>query len=128
MSTERLQEAIDYIQSEKIDEAKEILLVLVKQPFPFADSWYMMMHCMPTKRQKIWCLEECLRIKPDHEDALRMLELLDPDHEIYSGEKYSPQEKKQEPQETEEQVSWVVVLATVGSVLAVTAAVILIFS
>ncbi|MAT41657.1 MAG: hypothetical protein CL609_04895 [Anaerolineaceae bacterium] len=128
MTSERLQEAIDFIQSEKIDEAKEILLEMVKQPFPFADSWYMLMHCMPTKRQKIWCLEECLRIKPDHSDALTMLGLLDPEHQFYSGEKFKHQKNKKTESDEEEEVSWVVVLATVGSVLVVTAAVILIFS
>jgi hypothetical protein len=127
MSSERLQEAIDFIQSEKIGEAKEILLEMVKQPYPFADSWYMLMYCMPTKRQKMWCLEECLKIKPDHMDALSMLDFLDPDHHIYRGDQFKARRKNQEDGEGEE-TSWVVVLATVGSVLVLTAALILIFS
>ncbi len=126
MSSERLQEAIDYIQSEKIAEAKAILLEMVRQPFPYADSWYMLMHCMPTKRQKIWCLEECLKIKADHSDAISMLELLDPDHQFYAGEKYKRPQKAEADEG--EAVSWVVVVATVGTVLVVTTAVILIFS
>lgn len=129
MSSERLQEAIDYIQSEKIPEAKAILMDLIKQPYPFADSWFMMMHCVDTKRQKIWCLEECLKIKPDHGEALRMLEYLDPDHKIYTGEAFQPGKKKEEDGGEEgEEVSWIVVAATVGAVILLTAAVILIFS
>lgn len=127
MTSERLQEAIDYIQAEKIKEAKEILLEMVKQPFPFADSWYMLMHCLPTKRQKIWCLEECLKIKHDHSDALNMLEFLDPDHQIYAGEKFKANQQDGEDGEGEA-TSWVVILATVGSVLILTAVVIFIFS
>lgn len=122
MSSERLQEAIDFIQSEKIDEAKEILLGLVKEPYPFADSWFMLMYCMPTTRQKVWCLEQCLKIKPDHIDALRMLEYYDPNHQFYQGEAFSKNIKdKHSGKGEDEPVSWVVVVATVGSVLLLTA-------
>ncbi len=122
MSSEQLQEAIDLIQSEKIDEAREILLPLVKEPYPFADSWFMLMYCMPTTRQKVWCLQECLRIKPTHEDALRMLDYYDPNHEFYKGEILSDGKEDQDKKNNEEEpISWVVVAATVGSVLALTA-------
>ena len=73
---DRLQQAKDFVQSDDIANAKSILMELVHERYPSADSWYLMMYCMDTTRQKIWCLEEALRIKADHSEALVMLAML----------------------------------------------------
>ena len=124
---EKLQEAIDYIQSEDIPNAKSILIELVHARYPSGDCWYMMMYCMKTTQQKIWCLEEVLQIKADHADALKMLGLLAPGHQMYTGARYRPEKHSKEETE-EEPVNWVVIVATLGTVLVLTIVVIVLSS
>jgi hypothetical protein len=122
---DRLQQAKDFVQSEDIANAKTILMELVHERYPSADSWYLMMYCMDTTRQKIWCLEEALRIKADHSEALVMLGMLAPGHQMYTGARYRKEKQNDELSEEDEPFNWVVAGATLGTVLILTAVVIL---
>ena len=81
--------------------------------------------CANTTRQKIWCLEEALRIKADHSEALVMLGMLAPGHQMYTGARYRKEKQKDVASEEEEPFNWVVAAATLGTVLLLTVVVIL---
>lgn len=71
-----LQEAIDAIQEEKFDRARDILTRLLRADQKNPTYWLWMSAAVQTAKEKRYCLETVLRLDPDNELAQQGLALM----------------------------------------------------
>lgn len=80
MTTERLEQAIEFVKSGKAEEARELLESIIKDDRNNISAWQWYAETWPKPKDKIRVWELCLRYDPSSTEAQQALRLLKPDH------------------------------------------------
>ncbi|MEK6221953.1 MAG: hypothetical protein N2D54_06860 [Chloroflexota bacterium] len=81
--TNLLRQALDNIKSGKLQDARKILVELLREDSEIEQAWYMLSFSVPNLDRQVYALHQTLRINPKNQKAIERIKKL-------SGEKYTP--------------------------------------
>lgn len=68
-----LEQAVTYFKAGEIDNARFLLIAVLKQNPKDEDAWLWLSRCVTETEQKRYCFEKALKINPHNQYALRSL-------------------------------------------------------
>jgi tetratricopeptide (TPR) repeat protein len=74
--TTMLEQAVAHIKAGNIDQAKSLLIEVLKQNPGDESAWLWMTKCVTETEQKRYCFEKALKINPQNQYAIKALERL----------------------------------------------------
>src|SRR5512133_1682056 len=73
LTESKLQAAYELIKAGQSDQAREILIPMLRADPNLADGWFLLGHASDNSQEKIRCFQQVLRLEPDNEAAQKQL-------------------------------------------------------
>lgn len=106
LTESKLQTAYELIKAGQSDQAREMLIPMVRADPNLADGWFLLGHATNDSQEKLRCFQQVLRLEPDNEAAQKQLTRLISSQGVSSSKAKSLPAKKTTPKKRSPILLW----------------------